>query len=217
MSLLKSSDFKNLKTRMRAELSRRKYNNRVDIYRDSASYAVQPTDGGVIYKEHYDKIVVDIERIRSVSSSPATITHRTTGSPSADAEKHRVLEFHPEELDARITLYESRDILVRSAASNDCAQGCAGGCYTGCATSCTGCTGSCTGGCGGCGNTCYGECRDDCTAGCTGTCNRRCADDCTGTCAETCSGTGIDSCADDCTGGCTGSCRVTCYGGCDGT
>ena len=172
MSLLKADDYKNLKNRMRAELTRRKYNNRVDIYRDSALYSVQPTKGGTVLKEHYDKI--GRHRIRPVPQRG--ITHKTTGSPASDLEKHRVFGFHPEELEARVTLYESRDIFLRTSSSNDCAQGCAGGCCTGCADACTGCTGTCTGACGGCGSTCYAECADDCTGGCKGTCTRTCAD-----------------------------------------
>jgi hypothetical protein len=200
-----ATDFNNLKNRMKAEITRRKYTGNISGSANANPYAVTPATGGLIRAEHYNQLVKDIKLIRAIASSPSiSVDTVTAGSTVIKAS-------HVNQTGARVTYYEGRDLTNRSY--NDCSSSCTGGCTTGCATGCTGCGATCSDGCSGCGGACSSGCTgctDACT-GCTG-----CGSSCSTACLDGCSNTCEAGCAVDCTGGCKGGCTGCGYG-CSGT
>lgn len=198
---LLSTDVTNLKTKVKAEMNRRRYNGSVASYGGSAyDFSTAPANLGPVKGEHLSKNLTPMRAVNGAGlpSYPGTLT-----------------ESDQAVMEAKVNAWATRSITDRSA--TDCASGCTGTCYSSCQTGCyTGCSG-----CSGCSAACKTDCTGTCKTGCSG-CGSGCADTCTGGCKTGCSGCG-SGCADTCSGGCkTGcsgcgsGCSDDCYGDCYG-
>ena len=177
-----------LKAKVKAECLRRKYTDSVENYGSSTyDFSNNPTVGGVIKREYYDKNATPLNAINNSLVPKANIT---------DAE-NVVLNDEIYKMDEYVSAWMTTDPTNKD--HTDCAVSCTGLCLS--------CTNSCTSGCS---NTCRANCADDCTGGCRANCA---ADSCTGVCGSGCA----SSCYGDCTSGCKGTCKVVCgYAGCTG-
>ncbi len=155
-ALAKSSDITALKTRIKAEMARRKYQDSL------ASFATNFTDsasaGQPIKMSHFNESVGYINKIK------------TTGISNALLYSIRAAE-------QALTNYEDTDV---TATVTDCtSSSCRGLCYTAC-------TGGCKSGCtGGCSSSCTGGCRGSCSS-CAGGCSSSCGSACSSTCSDIC-------------------------------
>lgn len=161
-----AAKFIDMKTRIKAEVNRRKYKGSLTSYGTATyDFTVTPAVGELVRAEHYNKIA---EPIRAINQT-GIVGPTTAGSPVEDVST-------PEELDAKITLYASKSL---TTSNHGCAASCSGLCSSTCSG---GCSGSCSG-CSGCGSSCTGEC-----SGCSG-CWSQCSDGCT-----SCSGSVSSEC-----------------------
>lgn len=188
-----SSDFKNLKAKVKAEALRRCKSGSVAEYGGAAyDYTEAPADGGAVKGEHLEKILEPMQAINP------------DGLPEYPGE---LTEDGIETMETKAAAWAARSMTNRG--TSDCKSGCTGTCTTGCSTGCYGCSG--------CGGSCSSSCKEgDCYGQCSGCsgCGSGCANSCTGQCSG-CSGCG-SGCASSCTGGCKG-CSGTCSGTCSGS
>ena len=206
-----------LKAKVKAECLRRKYTGSIENYGSSTyDFSNNPTVGGVIKREYYDKNATPLNAINNSLVPKANIT---------DAE-NVVLNDEIYKMDEYVTTWmgiaQNNDSYsgcansctglclsctntCTSGCSNtcraNCANDCSNHCGDGCTSSCGGCTGSCQGGCqSSCENGCKGTCKVVCGyAGCTGACQEGCKKECDGTCTKKCGRCGDNSCAGACT------------------
>lgn len=191
-----STDFANLKAKVKAEMLRRNKTGSVAKYGGSQyDYQVAPVDQGPLKGEHLSKITTPMRAVNpnGIPEYPGDLTDEEMAS-----------------MEAKINTWQARAVTDRSG--TDCAAGCTGLCYTSCTGTCVGCggcDGSCSG-CGGCDYSCSGC--GGCDYSCSG-CGSGCAYSCSG--CDGCSGCG-SGCATTCTGctnactGCGGSCWSMC-------
>ena len=204
----KAQEYISLKSRIKAEVLRRKYTGSVSSYGGSDyDYTVTPKVGDFVKAEHYNKLN---EPLRAVN--PTTLLENVV---SGD----RIRDIAP--LDALTTILEGKSLTASSSntgcnasctglCSTTCTGSCSTSCSGTCSTNCTGCSGTCSGGCSGCSG-CGGSCSRNCT-GCSGTCSGSCSG-CSG-CGGNCTGVCRDGCTSGCTGSCAGGCKTTCGDGC---
>lgn len=181
-----ASDFVSLKTRVKAEMNRRKYVGSLTAYAGTTyDYAVTPVSGGIVSAEHINKLVIPVN---AIAASGYTAKNSGEAIPELST------------FDTKLKAHESQALY----GATDCASSCSGLCRTACSDTCSGCTG-CSG-CGGCDTTCSGTCSGGCDGGCSG-----CGSGCNAGCAPTCAG----GCwTDGCTSNCTAACRMDCETGC---
>lgn len=182
--VITASDFISLKARVKAECERRKYNGSVVTYGGTAyDYTVTPAPNSVPLPEHFNKIIVPMNKIMSTG-----ISQVVSGSPVGALN----------DIASALTTLEGIDA---TASSSGCSSSCTGLCQGTCTTGCTGCTGTCKDSCGsGCSSGCGTSCSNNCSTGCR--------DGCTGSCEGSC----VNGCGQYCEGGCTGNCKGTCSG-----
>ena len=206
-----------LKAKVKAECLRRKYTDSVENYGSSTyDFSNNPTVGGVIKREYYDKNATPLNAINNQAIKKANITDKD----------NILLNDEIYKMDEYVTTWmgiaQNNDSYSGCANSctglclsctNTCTSGCSNTCRANCANDCSnhcgdgctsycgGCTGSCQGGCqSSCENGCKGTCKVVCGyAGCTGACQEGCKKECDGTCTKKCGRCGDNSCAGACT------------------
>ena len=189
-----------LKAKVKAECLRRKYTGSVENYGSSTyDFSNNPTVGGVIRKEYYDKNATPLNAINNTLVPKANITN--TENVALNDEIYN--------MDYQVSAWMTTDKTNKD--HSDCANSCTGLCLS--------CTGSCTSGCSNtcranCANDCTGVCGDGCTnscrgcgSGCSGSCYGDCDGGCKGTCTVTC---GYEGCSGVCQEGCKSNCSGTC-------
>lgn len=187
-----------LKAKVKAECLRRKYTGSVENYGSSTyDFSNNPTVGGVIKREYYDKNATPLNVINNSLVPKANIT---------DAE-NVALNDEIYNMDYQVSAWMTTDKTNKD--HSDCANSCTGLCLS--------CTGSCTSGCSNtcranCANDCTGTCGDGCTNSCRG-CGSGCSGSCYGDCDGGCKGTCTVACGNQ---GCSGSCFTACVNGCSG-
>ena len=187
-----------LKAKVKAECLRRKYTDSVESYGSSTyDFSNNPTVGGVIKREYYDKNATPLNAINNNLVPKANIT---------DAE-NVALNDEIYNMDYKVSAWMTTDKTNKD--HSDCANSCTGLCLS--------CTGSCTSGCSNtcranCANDCTGTCGDGCTNSCRG-CGSGCSGSCYGDCDGGCKGTCTVACGNQ---GCSGSCFTACVNGCSG-
>lgn len=193
-----------LKAKVKAECLRRKYTGSVENYGSSTyDFSNNPTVGGVIKREYYDKNATPLNAINNNLVPKANIT---------DAE-NVALNDEIYNMDYQVSAWMTTDKTNKE--HTDCAVSCTGLCLS--------CTGSCTSGCSGtcsviCGQNCSGKCSGGCSGGCSGCgsgcsggCSGSCSGNCKGTCTTTCGYAGCSAkCAEGCSNGCSGTCTTSC-------
>lgn len=208
MAVVSAARFTALKSKVKAEMKRRCRSGSVASYGGTAyDYTTTPAQGGIILKEHRDKLTVPLAAVNS------------NAVPNTSGEKI-ISETELSNMEARVTAWSARSITDRSG--TDCKSGCTGTCYTGCTTGCYGCGSGCPDGCYGCGSGCpdgCSGCGSGCPDGCSG-CGSGCPGSCTGCgsgCPSGCSGCGT-GCANGCRGCdsvCNDDCTTACYQDCN--
>ena len=191
-----ASDFISLKARVKAEMQRRKYNGDLTKYAGAEwDYVVQPTAGGKLLPEHYNKIIEPLNAI-----APTGFNAPIRQGDHAIAIKVAV---------DKLAEYEKKS---PSSGANDCAVSCSGRCTTSCGSNCYKvCHGGGSYGCGvGCSGDCDGGREGDCNTTCSGTCKTGCGGGCKGTCKGGC----ISSCNQYCNNSCGYGCGMGCGNGC---
>lgn len=184
MAIIEANRFTSLKSRVKAECTRRAYAGSVAEYGGTSyDYTVNPATGKVILKEHYTKLAIPMNAINS------------TDTPNI-SDTRIVLDNDLTTMEAKLTIYESRDKEDRK--NTDCSASCTGLCY-----GCTGCGGSCSHNCSGCSG-----CGDSCSYGCS-SCSSGCANDCRSQCVDTCKGTCKNSCKNSCHSSCGTECSTS--------
>ena len=189
-----------LKAKVKAECLRRKYTGSVENYGSSTyDFSNNPTVGGVIRREYYDKNATPLNAINNTLVPKANITN--TENVALNDEIYN--------MDYQVSAWMTTDKTNKD--HSDCANSCTGLCLS--------CTGSCTSGCSNtcranCANDCTGVCGDGCTnscrgcgSGCSGSCYGDCDGGCKGTCTVTC---GYEGCSGVCQEGCKSNCSGTC-------
>lgn len=189
-----------LKAKVKAECLRRKYTGSVENYGSSTyDFSNNPTVGGVIKREYYDKNATPLNAINNTLVPKANITN--TENVALNDEIYN--------MDYQVSAWMTTDKTNKD--HSDCANSCTGLCLS--------CTGSCTSGCSNtcranCANDCTGVCGDGCTnscrgcgSGCSGSCYGDCDGGCKGTCTVTC---GYEGCSGVCQEGCKSNCSGTC-------
>ena len=189
-----------LKAKVKAECLRRKYTGSVENYGSSTyDFSNNPTVGGVIGREYYDKNATPLNAINNTLVPKANITN--TENVALNDEIYN--------MDYQVSAWMTTDKTNKD--HSDCANSCTGLCLS--------CTGSCTSGCSNtcranCANDCTGVCGDGCTnscrgcgSGCSGSCYGDCDGGCKGTCSVTC---GYEGCSGVCQEGCKSNCSGTC-------
>lgn len=176
MAIIEANRFTSLKSRVKAECTRRAHIGSVAEYGGTSyDYTVNPATGKVILKEHYTKLAIPMNAINS------------TDTPNI-SDTRVVLDNDLTTMEAKLTIYESRDKEDRQ--TTDCSASCTGLCYgcTGCGNSCShNCSSSCSGGCdGGCKYSCS-SCAAACSNGCNNSCSGTCKNSCKNSCGTTCS------------------------------
>lgn len=162
-----AAKFINMKQRIKNEVNRRKYKGSVASYGTATyDYTVKPVKGELVRAEHYNKIAQPLRAINTSGVAAPT---------TAGAEISSVTT--PTELDAKITLYESKSLTASNhgcaaSCSGLCSSTCSGGCSSGC-SGCSGCSGSCSEGCSSCSGGCWSQCSDGCTS-CSGSVSSEC-------------------------------------------
>lgn len=196
-----------LKTKVKAECLRRKYNGSVESYGgNNYDFNTNPIEQGVILKEHYTKNSEPLNAINQTNTPnilPKTINNEDIY-----------------QMDWYVTTY--RAVAPNSTTENSCSNSCTGLCLSCTGTCANGCSNTCTQTCGwDCSSSCLGcsgSCQS-CTGSCSGTCSNSCTGGCSGTCTITCGSAGCKGgCRTGCTGnlGCTGKCSTAC-GDCGST
>lgn len=189
-----------LKAKVKAECLRRKYTGSVENYGSSTyDFSNNPTIGGVIKREYYDKNATPLNAINNTLVPKANITNA----------ENVALNDEIYNMDYQVSAWMTTDKTNKD--HSDCANSCTGLCLS--------CTGSCTSGCSNtcranCANDCTGVCGDGCTnscrgcgSGCSGSCYGDCDGGCKGTCSVTC---GYEGCSGVCQEGCKSNCSGTC-------
>ena len=189
-----------LKAKVKAECLRRKYTGSVENYGSSTyDFSNNPTVGGVIKKEYYDKNATPLNVINNNLVPKANITD--TENVALNDEIYN--------MDYQVSAWMTTDKTNKD--HSDCAVSCTGLCLS--------CTGSCTSGCSGtcsviCGQNCSGKCSGGCSgcgSGCSGGCSGSCSGNCRGTCSVACGNAGCSAkCAEGCSNGCSGTCTTNC-------
>ena len=189
-----------LKAKVKAECLRRKYTGSVENYGSSTyDFSNNPTVGGVIKREYYDKNATPLNAINNTLVPKANITN--TENVALNDEIYN--------MDYQVSAWMTTDKTNKN--HSDCAVSCTGLCLS--------CTGSCTSGCSGtcsviCGQNCSGGCSGGCSgcgSGCSGSCSGSCSGNCKGTCTTTCGYAGCSAkCAEGCSNGCSGTCTTSC-------
>ena len=189
-----------LKAKVKAECLRRKYTGSVENYGSSTyDFSNNPTVGGVIRKEYYDKNATPLNAINNTLVPKANITN--TENVALNDEIYNMYY--------QVSAWMTTDKTNKN--HSDCAVSCTGLCLS--------CTGSCTSGCSGtcsviCGQNCSGGCSGGCSgcgSGCSGSCSGSCSGNCKGTCTTTCGYAGCSAkCAEGCSNGCSGTCTTSC-------
>lgn len=178
-NVILASDFAMIKARVKAECLRRKYVGSVEEYGSAAyDYTVAPSDGNPVLTEHWNKIVVPMNKILDTGYSEVKV-----GDPVISLAG----------LSTKLSTLESESV---SGDVSSCKASCTGLCKGSCSSGCTGCSGgcanscagNCTGGCSGCSScsgSCVGGCHTDaCKGGCSSGCQNLCKTTCKGTCKE---------------------------------
>lgn len=180
-----SSDFINLKARVKAECERRHYNGSVAQYADARyDYTIQPTPSSIPLPEHLNKIIIPLNAITDTGISQTRSGYLTRTIQSAS------------------NILTTLEAIEPDSANSGCKSTCTGLCQGTCASGCTGCSGTCQNGCGG---GCSGSCSTSCSFdGCSNGCDDSCAFNCSEWCANGCSGTCSGGCISGCKGSCTG-------------
>lgn len=187
MSVVKADRFTALKAKVKAEMLRRNQSGSVAAYGGSEyDYAQPPAAGGLVRKEHRDKLIAPM---RAVNSDLVD-----------EAGDSVIREEELADLETRVEVWAARTITDQSG--SDCKSGCTGTCYTGCTTGCKGCGSGCTGSCTGCGSGCPTAC-SSCGSGCPNgcwSCGSQCSSNCETNCAIQCAscGTACGSCGAGC-------------------
>ena len=189
-----------LKAKVKAECLRRKYTGSVENYGSSTyDFSNNPTVGGVIGREYYDKNATPLNAINNNLVPKANIT----------IAENVALNDEIYNMDYQVSAWMTTDKTNKD--HSDCANSCTGLCLS--------CIGSCTSGCSNtcranCANDCTGVCGDGCTnscrgcgSGCSGSCYGDCDGGCKGTCSVTC---GYEGCSGVCQEGCKSNCSGTC-------
>lgn len=177
MALVTPERYTALKARIKAECKRRAYNGSVSSYGGTSyDYIITPVSGGVILKEHRDKLAIPLNAINSDIVS--------------DASNQTVIkETDISVMEAFTTTLEARSKTNNSG--SDCKSGCTGLCYS--------CTGQCVNGCSDCGGRCSSSCSGDCDgcrgcgSGCADTCSKSCQGACQSSCVGYCDGTDLET------------------------
>lgn len=193
-----------LKEKVKAECLRRKYTGSVENYGSSTyDFSNEPTVGGIIEKEYYDKNATPLNAINNNLVPKANITNA----------ENIALNDEIYNMDYQVSAWMTTDKVndkhtdcansctgLCLSCTGSCTSGCSNTCRANCANNCTGTCGSgCTNACRGCGSGCSGSCSGDCDSGCKGTCTVTCGySGCAGLCQE--------GCKNECTQGCTKSC-----------
>lgn len=183
-SKITASDMNALKTRVKAEMARRKYyNSLADYTGDFSAGAASVAAGNKALKSHFNETVGYINKIKATGISSDKIYAIKAASDA-------------------LAVYEARAI---NASVNDCSAQCTGLCISQCSNTCTGgCSGGCNTTCtGGCNTTCTGGCSTGCSGSCTNGCSgcSGCGSGCKNNCADYCGGGG-NGCQNSCTSGC---------------
>lgn len=199
-----ASDFISLKARVKAEMQRRKYTGSLTKYAGAEwDYVVQPTAGGKLLPEHYNKIIEPLNAI-----APTGFDTPITQGDHAIAIKVAV---------DKLAEYEKK---TPSSGANDCAVSCSGRCTTSCGSDCNISCGGCSSTCSGCSSTCNDTCSGTCST-CGGACQGSCGIQCGYSCYLSCrTGCGTDcgkTCNLSCGNGCGMGCGGSCGGGSSGT
>lgn len=193
-----------LKEKVKAECLRRKYTGSVENYGSSTyDFSNEPTVGGIIGREYYDKNATPLNAINNNLVPKANITNA----------ENVALNDEIYNMDYQVSAWMTTD--KTNDKNTDCANSCTGLCLS--------CTGSCTSGCSNtcranCANNCTGTCGSGCTnacrgcgSGCSGSCSGSCDGGCKGTCTTTCGYAGCSAkCAEGCSNGCHGTCTKSC-------
>lgn len=184
-----ASDFISLKARVKAEMQRRKYSGDLTKYAGAEwDYVVQPTAGGKLLPEHYNKIIEPLNAI-----APTGFDTPVAQGDHAVAIKVAV---------DKLAEYEKKSM----SGANDCAVSCSGRCTTSCGSNCNAT-------CGGCGYSCGVDCSGGCNGGCSGTCSA-CGGACQGNCGIQCGYSCYLSCRTGCGTDCGKTCNLSCGNGC---
>lgn len=211
-----------LKAKVKAECLRRKYTGSVENYGSSTyDFSNNPTVGGVIKREYYDKNATPLNAINNNLIPKANITN------AEDVALNHEIYNMDYQVSAWMTTDKVNDKHTDCANSctglclsctGSCTSGCSNTCRANCANDCTGvCGDGCTNSCRGCGSGCSGSCYGDCDGGCKGTCTVTCGyQGCSGVCQEgcksTCSGTCTTSCGRCGSNSCSGACTTSSKG-----
>lgn len=205
-----------LKAKVKAECLRRKYTGSVENYGSSTyDFSNNPTVGGVIGREYYDKNATPLNAINNNLVPKANITNA----------ENVALNDEIYNMDYQVSAWMTTDKTNKDhsdcansctglclSCTGSCASGCSNTCRANCANDCTGvCGDGCTNSCRGCGSGCSGSCYGDCDGGCKGTCSVTCG-------YEGCSGVCQEGCKSNCSGTCTTRCgrcgSNSCSGAC---
>lgn len=205
-----------LKAKVKAECLRRKYAGSVENYGSSTyDFSNNPTVGGVIKREYYDKNATPLNAINNNLVPKANITNA----------ENVALNDEIYNMDYQVSAWMTTDKTNKDhsdcansctglclSCTGSCSSGCSNTCRANCANDCTGvCGDGCTNSCRGCGSGCSGSCYGDCDGGCKGTCSVTCG-------YEGCSGVCQEGCKSNCSGTCTTRCgrcgSNSCSGAC---
>ena len=205
-----------LKAKVKAECLRRKYTGSVENYGSSTyDFSNNPTVGGVIGREYYDKNATPLNAINNNLVPKANITNA----------ENVALNDEIYNMDYQVSAWMTTDKTNKDhsdcensctglclSCTGSCTSGCSNTCRANCANDCTGvCGDGCTNSCRGCGSGCSGSCYGDCDGGCKGTCSVTCG-------YEGCSGVCQEGCKSNCSGTCTTRCgrcgSNSCSGAC---
>ena len=177
-----------LKAKVKAECLRRKYTGSVENYGSSTyDFSNNPTVGGIIKREYYDKNATPLNAINNSLVPKANITDAE--NVALNDEIYKMDEYVTTWMTTDPTNKDHNDCAVSCtglclSCTNSCTSGCSNTCRANCANDCTGdCGDGCTNFCKGCGGNCIGSCYGDCDSGCKGTCKVTCGyEGCTGVC-----------------------------------
>lgn len=205
-----------LKAKVKAECLRRKYTGSVENYGSSTyDFSNNPTVGGIIKREYYDKNATPLNAINNTLIPKANITNA----------ENVALNDEIYNMDYQVSAWMTTDKTNKDhsdcansctglclSCTGSCSSGCSNTCRANCANDCTGvCGDGCTNSCRGCGSGCSGSCYGDCDGGCKGTCSVTCG-------YEGCSGVCQEGCKSNCSGTCTTRCgrcgSNSCSGAC---
>lgn len=196
MTITKYLDFLELKNIINAECDRRVYVHSNSISLESYGseseydYIIIPNKNSIIYKEHYKKILIPLQKFNSIFNNYNLDENIITQDLLLQADSF---------------LEIAKNTNTEDNSHTDCSNNsCTGLCYNTCISTCG--ENNCTSSCGG--STCSGSCSGDpCSSSCSGECGGLCDDDCYSTCSGDCSRLCADNdCSANCASGCGGYC-----------